>query len=133
MGFTTELAADIIEERQLLTDDQVTPEDMPDLFELEVNAMERQLGCTIPEWKLRNDEERLLNRYYADVDDDDGELEEFLSDMEHDFLEMEEANYDRYLAGEYEAEIARAYADEEAHYQGLTKKGFPRTTVTKAA
>jgi len=123
MGCTAELAADIIEERQLVIDDQVTLDDMPDLFELEVNAMERQLGCTIPEWELRNDEQRLLNRYYEDVDDDDGEgdgeLEEFLSDMEHDFLEMEEANYDRYLAGEYEAEIARAYADEEAHYQGI--------------
>jgi hypothetical protein len=123
MGCTAELAADIIEERQLVIDDQVTLDDMPDLFELEVNAMERQLGCTIPEWELRNDEQRLLNRYYADVDDDDGEgdgeLEEFLSDMEHDFLEMEEANYDRYLAGEYDAEIARAYADEGAHYQGV--------------
>ena len=124
MGFTAELAADIIEERQLLTDDQLTPEDMPDLFELEVNAMERQLGCTIPEWELRKDEQRLLNRYYADLDEDDGEgdgeLEEFLFEMEQDCLEMEEANYDRYLAGEYEAEIATAYADEEAHYQGVT-------------
>jgi len=123
MGCTAELAADIIEERQLVIDDQVTLDDMPDLFELEVNAMERQLGYTIPEWELRNDEQRLLNRYYADVDDDDGEgdgeLEEFLSDMEHDFLEMEEANYDRYLAGEYDAEIARAYADEEVHHQGI--------------
>ena len=119
MGFTAELAADIIEERQLLTDDQVALEDMPDLFELEVNAMEQQLGCGIPEWKLRNDEQRLLNRYYADLDEDDGELEEFLSDMEQDCLEMEEANYDRYLADEYGAEIATAYADEEAHYQGV--------------
>jgi len=123
MCFTAELAADIIEERQLVIDDQVAPDDMPDLFELEVNAMEQELGRSIPEWDTCNDEQRLLNRYYADVDDDDGggdgELEEFLSDMEHDFLEMEEANYDRYLAGEYEAEIAMAYADEEAHYQGI--------------
>lgn len=119
MSFTAELAAGITEERQLLTDDQVTLEDMPDLFELEINAMERQLGCSIPEWKLCNDEQRLLNRYYADLDDDDGELEEFLSDMKQDCLEMEEANYDRYLAGKYEAEIATAYADEEAHYQGI--------------
>ena len=123
MGFTADLAAGITEERQLLTDGQVTPEDMPDLLDLEVITMEQQLGCGIPEWKLRNDEQRLLNRYYADLDEDDGEgdgeLEEFLSDMEHDFLEMEEANYDRYLAGEYEAEIAMAYADEEAHYQGI--------------
>ncbi|MHC1679280.1 MAG: hypothetical protein AB9886_01990 [Candidatus Cryosericum sp.] len=123
MGFTAELAADVIEERQLLTDDQVTPEDMADPFELEVNAMERQLGCTIPEWERRNDEQRLLNRYYADVDDDDGEgdgeLEESLSEMEENRLATEEANYDRYLAGAYEAEIAAAYADEEAHYPGI--------------
>jgi len=119
MSFTAELAAGITEERQLLTDDQVALEDMPDLFDLEVITMERQLGCGIPEWKLRNDEQRLLNRYYADLDEDDGELEEFLSDIEQDGLEMEEANYDRYLAGEYEAEIATAYADEEAHYQGI--------------
>ena len=120
MGFTAELAAGITEERQLLTDDQVTPEDM---LNLEVITMERQLGCSISEWKLRNDEQRLLNRYYADLDEDDGEgdgeLEEFLSDMEQDCLEMEEANYDRYLADEYGAEIATAYADEEAHYQGV--------------
>ena len=124
MGFTAELAADIIEERQLLTDGQVTLEDMVGLFDLEVITMEQQLGCGIPEWKLRNDEQRLLNRYYADLDEDDGEgdgeLEEFLFEMEQDCLEMEEANYDRYLAGEYEAEIATAYADEEAHYQGVT-------------
>ena len=119
MGCTGELAADIIEERQLVIDDQVTLDDMPGLFDLEVITMERQLGCGIPEWKLRNDEQRLLNRYYADLDEDDGELEEFLSDIEQDGLEMEEANYDRYLAGEYEAEIATAYADEEAHYQGI--------------
>ena len=124
MSFTAELAADIIEERQLVIDNQVTLDDMPDLFELEINAMERQLGCSIPEWKLCNDEQRLLDRYYADLDEDDGEgdgeLEEFLSDMEQDCLEMEEANYNRYLADEYGAEIARAYADEEAHHQKLT-------------
>ena len=119
MGFTAELAAGITEERQLLTDGQVTLEDMVGLFDLEVITMEQQLGCGIPEWKLRNDEQRLLNRYYADLDEDDGELEKFLSDMEQDCLEMEEANYDRYLAGEYGVEIARAYADEEAHYQGI--------------
>ena len=124
MGCIVELAAGITEERQLLTDGQVTLEDMPDLFDLEVITMEQQLGCSIPEWKLRNDEQRLLNRYYADLDEDDGEgdgeLEEFLSDMEQDCLEMEEANYNRYLADEYGAEIARAYADEEAHHQKLT-------------
>jgi len=124
MSFTAELAADIIEERQLLTDDQVTQDDMPGLFELEVNAMEQELGCSIPEWDACNNEQRLLNRYYADLDEDDGEgdgeLEEFLFEMEQDCLEMEEANYDRYLADEYEAEIARAYADEEAHHQKLT-------------
>ena len=124
MGFTAELAADIIEERQLLTDDQVALEDMPDLFDLEVIAMEQQLGCSIPEWKLRNDEQELLNRYYADLDEDDGEgdgeLEEFLFEIEQDCLEMEDGNYDRYLADEYETEIARAYADEGAHYPGVT-------------
>jgi len=123
MGFTAELAADIVEEQQLLTDDQVTPEDMSDLLDLEVNAMERQLGCSISEWKLRNDEQRLLNCYYVDVDDDDGEgggeLEEFLSETHENRLAAEEASYDRYLASAYEAEVATAYADEEAHYQGI--------------
>lgn len=123
MGFTAERAADVIEERQLLTDDQVTPEDMPDVFGLDVSAMEQQLGCTIPEWELRNDEQRLLNCYRAPMDDDDGErdteTEEFLPDMGENSLATEEADYDRYLAGAYEAEIAAAYADEEAHYHGV--------------
>lgn len=123
MGFTAELAADILEERLLLIDDQVAPDDMPDLFDLEVNAMERKLGCSIPDWKLHNDEQELLSRYYADLDEDndegDSELEEFLSEEEQDYLEMEEADYDRYLAGEYQTEIARAYADEEVHHQGI--------------
>lgn len=122
MGFTAELAADIIGDRQLRIDDQVTPEDMPDLFDLEVSAMEQELGCSIPAWDACNNDQRLLSRYYSELDDDDegdGELEEFLSEMEQHFLEMEEANYDRYLAGEYEAEILRAYADEGAHYQGV--------------
>lgn len=123
MGFTAELAADIIEERQLLIDDQVTPEDMPDLFDLEVKAIEQQLGCSIPEWDTCNNDQRLLSRYYSDLDNDDdegdGELEEFLSEMEQDYLEMEDGNYDQYLADEYDAEILRGYADEEAHYQGV--------------
>lgn len=136
---------EMYEQLQELVDSQIMPEDMSDLLDIEVAVLEHRTGCSAEElyryerdMQVRKNNWRMDSAYCTDwyfepEEDYDYEISDYLAEQEDYERLIDISYYDDYLDAAYDAEIAQAYLDEEAHYVGLTKKGLPRTAIAETA
>jgi len=125
LGFTAEFSADMWERQQEISESQISSTDMPDALDQELAALERSLGRTFVDSfhagqtsHLDEEEANAWNQWFRQLNNGDGGIWSELSDRMQALYDAEECySYDCYRLVVEKEDIARAYVDEEEHYQ----------------
>ncbi|RIE17701.1 hypothetical protein SMC1_00515 [Candidatus Cryosericum septentrionale] len=120
MGFTAELATEIWERQQVILESGVTSEDMPDVLDRELAALERSLGRSFVDSfyagkmsHLVEEEANAWNQWFRQLNNGDAGVWSELSDRMQALYDAEECYfYDCYRLAVEQGDAARAHGEE---------------------
>ena len=120
MGFTAELAADIWERQQEISESQISSTDMPDALDQELAELERSLKCPLVDSfyagktsHLDEEEMNAWTEWFLKLNNGEGGIWSELSDRMQALYDAEECySYDCYRLAVEQEGVARAYEKE---------------------